>query len=472
VLRPRQLRRRASYRPPPDPRHTRPKGVATAWTRVRRLLWSWWPWALLCVYFIDQRNWWAALGVGAWAAVCSLSTPAEFPPQYGLDHGLTVADPEFINTMAGAAGVPFVGGNSLVLLNNGDAFYPAMLKAIAEAQHSITIEAYIYWAGDIGLRFARALAEAGQRGVRVKIMLDAVGSSSVGNDILKILETGGCHVAWYNPLRWNHLRRINNRTHRKSLIIDGRVGFTGGAGIADHWTGDAHDDEHWRDLQVRIEGPAVRPLQTGFAQNWLECTGELVTGPHFYPAPAPAGALALQTVMSSPETGASTVRVLYCLAISAARVSIDIANPYFVPDHVAIDLFRDAVKRGVRVRVMVAGVSNDTLIARLNSVRLYGALLDAGVEIHEYNRTMMHHKIMIVDGIWSTIGTANFDNRSFSHNEESNVSVWDEGVARELAATYERDLAVCDRVSREAWQRRGLPRKTLEALASFVQDQV
>jgi cardiolipin synthase A/B len=472
VLRPRQLRRRASYRPPPDPRHTRPKGVATAWTRVRRLLWSWWPWALLCVYFIDQRNWWAALGVGAWAAVCSLSTPAEFPPQYGLDHGLTVADPEFINTMAGAAGVPFVGGNSLVLLNNGDAFYPAMLKAIAEAQHSITIEAYIYWAGDIGLRFARALAEAGQRGVRVKIMLDAVGSSSVGNDILKILETGGCHVAWYNPLRWNHLRRINNRTHRKSLIIDGRVGFTGGAGIADHWTGDAHDDEHWRDLQVRIEGPAVRPLQTGFAQNWLECTGELVTGPHFYPAPAPAGALALQTVMSSPETGASTVRVLYCLAISAARVSIDIANPYFVPDHVAIDLFRDAVKRGVRVRVMVAGVSNDTLIARLNSVRLYGALLDAGVEIHEYNRTMMHHKIMIVDGIWSTIGTANFDNRSFSHNEESNVSVWDEGVARELAATYERDLALCDRVSREAWQRRGLPRKTLEALASFVQDQV
>jgi cardiolipin synthase A/B len=472
VLRPRQLRRRASYRPPPDPRHTRPKGVATAWTRVRRLLWSWWPWALLCVYFIDQRNWWAALGVGAWAAVCSLSTPAEFPPQYGLDHGLTVADPEFINTMAGAAGVPFIGGNSLVLLNNGDAFYPAMLKAIAEAQHSITIEAYIYWAGDIGLRFARALAEAGQRGVRVKIMLDAVGSSSVGNDILKILETGGCHVAWYNPLRWNHLRRINNRTHRKSLIIDGRVGFTGGAGIADHWTGDAHDDEHWRDLQVRIEGPAVRPLQTGFAQNWLECTGELVTGPHFYPAPAPAGALALQTVMSSPETGASTVRVLYCLAISAARVSIDIANPYFVPDHVAIDLFRDAVKRGVRVRVMVAGVSNDTLIARLNSVRLYGALLDAGVEIHEYNRTMMHHKIMIVDGIWSTIGTANFDNRSFSHNEESNVSVWDEGVARELAATYERDLAVCDRVSREAWQRRGLPRKTLEALASFVQDQV
>lgn len=446
--------------------------MATAWTHIRRLLWSWWPWALLCVYFIDQRNWWAAFGVGFWSGVCSLSTHVEFPPQYGLDHGLTVGDPEFLNTMAGAAGVLFLPGNSLVLLNNGDRFFPAMLEAIAGAKHSITIEAYIYWAGEIGLTFARALAAAGVRGVRVKILLDAVGSASVGNEILQILAKGGCHVAWYNPIRWTRLRRINNRTHRKSLIVDGRIGFTGGAGIADHWTGDAQDDKHWRDLQIRVEGPAVGPLQTGFAQNWLECTGELVTGPHFYPAAAPAGPLSLQTIMSSPETGASTVRVMYCLAISAARVSIDIANPYFIPDHVSIDLFRDAVKRGVRVRVMVAGVSNDTLITRFNSVRLYGALLDAGVEIYEYNRTMMHHKIMMIDGVWSTIGTANFDNRSFSHNEESNVSVSDAAVAMELSHTYERDLAVCERVTKDTWRRRGLPHKTVEALASFVQDQV
>jgi cardiolipin synthase len=471
-LRQQPLRRRHSYRPPPDPRHTKPKGVATAWTHIRRLLWSWWPWALLCVYFIDQRNWWAALGIGIWSGVCSLSTPVEFPPQYGLDHGLTVNDPEFLNTMAGAAGVPFLSGNSLVILNNGDKFYPVMLEGISQAKHSITIEAYIYWAGEIGLTFAKELAAAAGRGVRVKILLDAVGSASVGNEILRILEKGGCHVAWYNPFRWNHLRRINNRTHRKSLIIDGRVGFTGGAGIADHWTGDAQDDKHWRDLQIRIEGPAVRPLQTGFAQNWLETTGELVSGPHFYPAPAAAGALSLQTTMSSPETGASTVRVMYCLAISAARESIDIANPYFVPDHVSIDLFRDAVKRGVRVRVMVAGKSNDTLITRFNSVRLYGALLDAGVELYEYNRTMMHHKIMMIDGLWATIGTANFDNRSFSHNEESNVSMSDEATCLELTRTFERDLAVCDRVTKDAWKHRGLPHKTVEALASFVQDQV
>ena len=472
LLRSRPYSRRRSYRPPPDPRHTKPKGIATLWTHVRRLLWSWWLWSLLVVYLIDQRQWWGALGVAIWALVCSVATPIEFPPQYGLDHDLEVGSDEFIDTMAGAAGIPFLTGNRIELLNNGDRFYPSMLKAIGEARNSITIEAYIYWAGEIGLTFARALSAAAQRGVRVKILLDSVGSASVGQQILDVLKNGGCHIAWYNPFRFTTLRRINNRTHRKSLVCDGLIGFTGGAGIADHWTGDAQDDKHWRDLQIRVEGPAVRPLQSGFGQNWLEATGELITGPYFYPPPVAAGKLALQTIMSSPETGASTVRVMYCLAISAARTSIDIANPYFVPDHVSIDLFRDAVKRGVRVRVMVAGSSNDTWVTRLNSVRLYGALLDAGIELLEYNRTMMHHKVMVVDGLWSTVGTANFDNRSFSHNEESNVCLCDADFARQLSDTFERDAAVCQRISKETWRRRGLLARTLEALASFVQDQV
>jgi cardiolipin synthase A/B len=463
---------RHSYRPKPDPRQTKPKGIATLWTRVRRLIWSWWPWALLVVYLIDKRQWWGAFGVALWAGVCSLSTPAEFPPQYGLDHDLEVGSDDFVDTMAGATGVQFVAGNSITVLNNGDAFYPAMLSEIELAERSITIEAYIFWAGEIGLQFAHALAASAQRGVHVKILLDSVGSSSVGRDILQILEKGGCHLAWYNPIRLTSLRRINNRTHRKSLVCDGRVGFTGGAGIADQWTGNAQDDKHWRDLQIRIEGPAIRPLQTGFAQNWLETTSELVCGPAFYPPPEPAGKLSVQTIMSSPETGASSVRVMYCLAISSAVRTIDIANPYFVPDHVSIDLFRDAVKRGVRVRVMVAGVSNDTWITRKNSLRLYGALLDAGVDLFEYDRTMMHHKIMIVDGLWSTIGTANFDNRSFSHNEESNVCVCDEGLARELIGTFEQDVLVCHRITKDAWRRRGVVEKALEGVASFVQDQV
>ena len=465
-------RRRRSYRPEPDPRLTKPKGIATLWTRVRRLIWSWWPWAILCIYFIDQREWWWALGVGVWSGVCSLSTPQEFPPQYGLDHGLEVGSTDFLETMAGAAAIPFFPGNSVKLLNNGDRFYPAMLRDVELAEHSITIEAYIYWDGEIGLTFAKALAAAAQRGVKVKLLLDAIGSQSIGNEICKILEDGGCHLGWYNPIRLTRLRRINHRTHRKSLIIDGYVGYTGGAGIADQWTGDAHDSEHWRDIQIRMEGPAVRPLQTGFAHNWLECTGELITGPDFYPSIPAAGSLAVQTIMSSPETGSSYARVMYFLAMSAAKKTIDIANPYFVPDHTSIDLFRDAVKRGVRVRVMVAGKSNDTLVTRLNSLRLYGPLLKAGVRVYEYNRTMMHHKIMVVDGLWSTVGTTNFDNRSFSHNEENNVCLCDEGFARELAETYERDIAVCEEVTLESWKRRPLPLKTAEALASFVQDQV
>jgi cardiolipin synthase len=465
-------RRRHSYHPAPDPRLTRPKGITTAWTRVRRLIWSWWPWAILCVYYIDQHAWWWALGTGLWSGVCSLSTPQEAPPQYGLDHAIEVGSQEFLDTMAGSADIQFLPGNTLKVLNNGDRFYPAMLQDIDQAERSITVEAYIYWAGEVGITFAKAFAAGAQRGVKVKLLLDAIGSQSIGNEIIKILEDGGCHIAWYNPIRITRLRRINNRTHRKSLILDGRIGYTGGAGIADHWTGDAQDAEHWRDMQIRIEGPAVRPLQSGFAHNWLECTGELVTGPDFYPTLTAVGPLALQTIMSSPETGASSVRVMYFLAISAARKTIDIANPYFVPDHVSIDLFRDAVKRGVRVRVMVAGSSNDTHVTRLNSLRLYGALLKAGVQVFEYNRTMMHHKIMVVDGLWSTVGTTNFDNRSFSHNEENNVCVCDESVAAELAATFAHDIAVCEVVTFDGWKKRGLPLKTAEALASFVQDQV
>jgi cardiolipin synthase len=471
-IRPRPRGGRVSYRAAPDPRTTKPKGLRTLWTRVRRLIWSWWPWAAYSVYLISDHNWLGAFGAGFWAGICSLSTPAEQPPQYGFEHGLTVGSPEFLESMAGAADEPFLPGNKFELLNNGDAFFPSMLKAIQEAERSITIEAYIYWAGEIGMTFAKALAERASRGVKVKIMLDALGSASIGSEILKVLERGGCHVAWYNPIRLTKLRRINNRTHRKSLIVDGRIGFTGGAGIADVWTGNAQDKDHWRDLQVRIEGPAVRPLQTGFAQNWLECTGELVSGPDFYPVLKPVGKLAIQTIMSSPETGASTARVMYVLAISAAQDSIEIANPYFVPDHLAIDLFRDAVKRGVRVRVMVAGKPNETIMARWNSLRLYGALLEAGVELMEYNRTLLHHKSMVVDGLWCTVGTTNFDTRSFSHNEETNVCVCDEGIARELNEMFKADAVYCERISLEAWRSRPLFDKVIQAMSSIAQDQV
>jgi cardiolipin synthase A/B len=424
------------------------------------------------VFALATDRWYWAVVTGLMGLVSYLLTPSEFPPRYGLDHELSVTDDEFVQTVVGATGVPFRARNSLTLLNNGDEFYPAMLEAIGKAEASITIEAYIYWSGQIGLAFARALAAKSKAGVNVKILLDAIGSASIGEEILQTLEDGQCELAWYNPIHWYSLGRFNHRTHRKSLIVDGKVGFTGGAGIADHWLGNAEDPRHWRDIQIRVEGPAIVPLQTGFAQNWLQTTHELISGPLYFPAPVPAGPLKVQTIMSSPEAGASSVRILYYLSIICARRSIFIANPYFIPDQSAIDILIEAKQRGVDVRIMVSGINNDNWLARHNSVRLFRRLLEAGIEIHEYNRTMLHHKTMVVDNIWATVGTTNFDNRSFAHNEETNVCVYDREVARVLRQVFMADLEACARVELRTWRRRGLWAKTQEVIASVLQEQI
>lgn len=441
------------------------------WTRARRLFWAWWPWAVVSIWAIGDARWGWAIGAGAMALVSYLIGPAAPPPRYGLDHEFSIDSPEFLPTVAGASGAPFVEGNSLALLNNGDAFYPPMLDAVKRAKTSITIEAYIYWAGDIGREFAAALAERARAGCKVKILLDAIGSATIGAEILNELATGGCQVAWYNPIRWYTVGRFNNRMHRKSLIVDGRCAFTGGAGIADHWRGNARGPDEWRDIQIRLEGPAVVPLQTGFAQNWQQTTGELVSGDAYYPRLEAVGPLAVQTLLSSPEIGASSVRTMYYLSIVCARQSIFIANPYFVPDPVAIETLIEARHRGVDVRIMVSGLPNDNWLARHNSVRLVGRLLGAGIYIYEFNRTMLHHKTMVVDRQWVTLGTTNFDNRSFAHNEESNVSFLDRGLAEELHALFADDLQGCERVTLERWRSRGVWARTQEFVAAFLQEQ-
>jgi cardiolipin synthase len=471
-LRGHRVTRRWRYKLAPDPLQRKPKGVLPFWSRMRRLFWAWWPWGAACLWNLVHDKWGWAIGMGLMSFACFLITPSESEPQYGLDHEFSIDDDEFLATVAGATGVPFLPGNKLTILNNGDAFYPAMLAAIRSAEVSITIEAYIYWAGDIGREFAEALAAKASSGVRVKILLDAVGSSTIGEDILGILQGGKCQLAWYNPFNWKHIGRYNHRTHRKSLIVDGQVAFTGGAGIADHWRGNARHPGEWRDLQIRIEGPAVTPLQTGFAQNWLQTTGELVSGPLYYPVCEHAGSLALQTIVSSPEIGASNVRIMYYLSIICARRTICIANPYFVPDAAARDALIEAKKRGVRVRVMVAARHNDNWLAHHNSVRVYGRLLEAGVEILEYNRTMLHLKTMVADGRWFTIGTTNFDNRSFSHNEENNTCGYDETIARELEAMFDQDAEGCDRLDLARWKRRGLWRRAQEVVAAFFEEQI
>ena len=464
--------KRWRYRLAPDPRTRPPKGLPGLWSRLRRLLWSWWVWAVVFLFAMVDDRWYFATTTGLMAFFSYLIAPKESPPRYGLDHAFGVADQEFLPTMAGATDSVFLPGNAIEVLNNGVEFYPAMLEAVKNAELTITIEAYIYWEGEIGRQFAEALAERARAGVIVKILLDAIGSTSIGEDILRLLEDGGCQVAWYNPIHWYTIARYNHRTHRKSLIVDGDVAFTGGAGIADQWQGNAEDPQHWRDLQVRIKGPAVQPLQTGFAHNWLQTTSELISGPQYYPPLDPAGRLTAQTIISSPEIGASTVRVMYYLSIVCARKSIFIANPYFVPDEPAREALVDAKKRGVDVRIMVSGRHNDNWLAHRNSIRLYGPLLEAGIEILEFNRTMLHQKTMVVDALWATVGTTNFDNRSFAHNDENNVCVYDAGWAQRLHDLFIHDLEGCDRVTMEGWRRRGLLERCGEVIASLAQDQI
>jgi cardiolipin synthase A/B len=453
------------------PKDQTPKGAPGFWRRLRRFSSAWWVWAVLAVIALVLDRWYWATGTGLCAFVFFVLTPAERGPRYGLDHYFGIEDPQFIPTMCGATGVNLIAGNRIDILNNGNEFYPAMLEAIHRAEASITIEAYIYWAGEIGRTFAQALAARARAGVPVKILLDAVGSSTIGAEVLTILESGRCQLGWYNPMRWYSIGRFNHRTHRKSVVVDGRVGFTGGAGIADHWQGQAEDPSHWRDIQIRLEGPCVVPLQTGFAHNWAQTTGELISGGAFYPALGAVGPLAALTIMSSPEAGASTVRTMHYLSIASARKSIFIANPYFVPDVTVIEQLLDAKRRGVDVRIMVSGKHNDNWVARQNSTRLLGPLLRAGIEILEFNRTMLHQKTMVVDSLWATIGTTNFDHRSFSHNEENNVCVYDSAWAQQLHQIFIDDLPGCDRVELAAWERRGWRTKSLELVAALFEDQ-
>ena len=450
----------------------RKRGAPTLGTRFRRLFWLWQPWAMLSGWFlIDDRYYWAA-GMLAMACVAYVLRLAERPPRLGLDHIDPAGSREFLDTMAGVTGVSFLPGNRVDVLNNGDEFYPAMLAAIADARESVCIEQYVFWAGETADQFCAALADRARAGVPVKILLDAVGSATLGERAYTTLTEAGCEVAWYTPIRWYTVGRFNNRTHRKTLVVDGRIGFTGGAGIADHWRGTATPPDEWRDMMFRCEGPGVAPLLSGFVQNWLRTTGEIIQGAEYFPTIEPAGPLALQVIHSSPDAGASSARLMYYLAIVSARRRIDIVNPYFVPDETAVETLIEAVARGVQVRVLVSGRRNDNWLARQNSRRLYGVLMDGGVQLHEYHHSMLHQKVMLVDGCWCTVGTSNFDNRSFAHNEETSLCLCDTRFVAAMTSLFEEDLAGSQPVVREEWQQRGVLTRAQELVASLLKEQV
>jgi cardiolipin synthase len=447
-------------------------GVVDLPDRLRNLIRGWWIWLAAAFVFFDTGFWYFALPSAALAFIFYHTSPNFHPAVYALDPGLNPKLAEFRSTIAGMTGTPFVDGNRVSIYHNGDEFYPAMLEAIEAAQHSVTMEQYIFWNGQVGRRFAEAFAEKAREGIPVKLLVDAIGSATLGEEILRILEAGGCQLAWYRPIHWFTLDRANQRTHRKSLIVDGRVAFTGGAGIADHWLGSAEDEHEWRDTQIRVEGPAVVEQQTGFAQNWLLTTGEILSSHDYFPVPQSEGTVQVQTILSSPSAGASAAGTMYMIAVQCARDYIYIANPYFIPDARVIEMLANACRRGVTVKLMLAGRHNDTWWARQSSLRLYGKLLQAGVQIFEYQPTMLHQKTMVVDGAWATVGTTNFDNRSFALSEETNVCFHQESLVQELCRTFAADLSRCRRIELSAWNRRGLAQQAKEQLASLIEDQV
>ena len=467
----RRVPREHLYRLVPRPQPER-LGRRDAWSVIRRLLRAWWLWMLTAIVAYSVGH----LGVAIPAAIAAFvfynTTPVRHPAAFALETNLTVDSAEFATTVAGMTATALVEGNAVAIFNDGDAIYPPMLDAIAAARHSITMEQYILWDGEVGRRFADAFAERAAAGVAVKIILDAIGSSTVGATILQTLERGGCQLAWFQPIRWYTLDRANHRDHRKSLIVDGRVAFTGGAGMADHWAIGTRGSPAWRDVQIRVEGPAALVQQSGFAYNWLNLTGEILGGREFFPLPRRAGSVAVQVIQSSPGLGPTAAGTVHLLALQCARRTVSIANSYFIPDDRMIDILARACRRGVTVTLMLAGRRNDTWWARQNSVRLYGQLLQAGVQIYEYTPAMLHQKVMIVDDAWATVGTTNFDNRSFALNDETNVCFTDRALVRELQETFARDLTHSRHITMKTWRRRGVVQRATELFASVIEDQL
>lgn len=387
-------------------------------------------------------------------------------------HRYAVADAQFRRTMGSLLGPALLEGNHVEALANGDEIFPAMLTSIRGAHETITFETYIYWSGRIGAQFAEALAERAAHGVRVHVLVDWVGSNRLEAQVIERMTQAGVITRRYNKPRWYSLDRLNHRTHRKLLVIDGTTGFTGGVGVADPWLGHAQDSEHWRDMHYRVTGPVVAQMQAAFADNWLQATGEVLDGPRYLPALARAGTHSAQVFTSSPGGGAESMQLMYLLSIAAATESIDLSMSYFVPDNVANHTLVAALKRGVRVRMILPGSHMDRAVVRKASRSEWGALLAAGAEIYEYQPTMYHCKVMIVDHRWVSVGSTNFDSRSFSVNDEANLNVYDEIFAEAQSQTFATDLAQSRRISLQEWQRRPLREKALDWLSTLIGSQL
>ena len=413
-----------------------------------------------------------ALATGALVLLALNFTAGEKKVQQQLPRLYSTASPDFERALGSLLGPGIVGGNAVTELLNGDQIFPPMLAAIKAAQKSVTFETYIYWSGDIGKQFADALSERARAGVRVHVLLDWVGSAKMEESYLTEMKEAGVQIEKFHKPHWYNLARLNNRTHRKLLVVDGQVGFTGGVGIAPQWMGNAQDPDHWRDSHYLVRGPVVAQMQATFLDNWLKVTGKVLHGALYFPPIAPAGAQKAQMFSSSPSSGSESMQLMYHLAITAAERSIDLSVAYFVPDELTQKHLMDALARGVRVRFITPGEHTDTDTVKAASRATWGPLLQAGAQIYEYQPTMYHCKVMIVDQLLVSVGSTNFDNRSFRLNDEANLNVYDAAFAKRQTEVFEDDLKRSRRVTYEEWLNRPLREKAHEKLTGWLRSQL
>lgn len=404
-------------------------------------------------------------------AVCLAAAAgcARVQPHVSLP-SLKLGEPSFFPTLEAYAGAPIVGGNTVDILLNGEQIFPAVLAGIRSAQRTITYAQYYYEEGPVARDIAEALAERCRAGIGVNVLLDAFGSLNIPGEYPELMRASGCHVVWFRPLSQYVFRRYYKRNHRRILVVDGRVGFTGGAGVSRKWMGNGRTEHHWRDTDVRVEGPVVEYMQAAFAENWLEATGMVLGGEAYFPRPlAPRGPVHAQVARSSPAGGSAAMYTTLLLALSSARTSVLVTNPYFVLDERMREAVLRTVRRGVRVAVLVPAVIDHDIVRQASRAQ-FGDLLQAGVEIYEYTPALLHAKTMVIDGVWATIGSTNLDNLSFAVNDELNLFFYDREVARQLEQIFMDDLQVSRRVTYDAWKRRGLGARLLEVLALPIRD--
>lgn len=403
-----------------------------------------------------------------WLIIVALFTP-HLP--YHIETDVDATSDHLVQMLEASLQTKMTDGNAVDVFTNGGQFYPAMLEAIRTATKSVNLECYIFEPGVIGRQFIDALSDGAARGVRVTVVLDAIGSFGTWRQLSGPLRAAGCRVHRYQRITWYRLARLNNRTHREILVVDGRVAFAGGAGIADRWARPYKGKPAWRDTMLRFQGPVVSAIQGIFAENWLECRGEILTGPETYAPHDKRGTTSAFATRSSPSDRATSSRVLFQTLVESANTRVIIGTPYFLPDKAFRRALIRTAERGVDICVIVPGPDTDQQWVRLASRRMYGPMLEAGLRIYEYHPGMTHAKYLLVDDIWVSIGTTNLDNRSFEHNDEINVVIRDRGVNRRLREDADADMAHAREVTRAGWERRPVWEKLVGAVAWILERQ-